>query len=162
MAMSAQSRLTVLDNPVLAPGICSLCGSAGGDDRKFIDFGKQLEWYGAVYFCSFCIREAAEAIDYIPVANFDELHKEFRELRIKFDQLEAKNKSVEDALRVLLGDGNSLSVDNNDAVRDVLPPMEESPTNVSAIEDSADGNSKAEQSTSVEGSDDLFDASDYE
>lgn len=57
-----QSRFRILDNPNLAPGKCALCGSVGGDGRQFVDFGKTMNWYGAVYFCTFCVAEAANIL----------------------------------------------------------------------------------------------------
>lgn len=57
-----QSRFRVTAMPILAPGTCVLCKSPGGDQRAFIDFGFQLDWYGAVYFCTECITEAATLI----------------------------------------------------------------------------------------------------
>jgi hypothetical protein len=56
------SRFTVVDTPTLAPGTCILCKSPGGEGRQFIDLGIQVTWVGALYFCTFCIIEAATLI----------------------------------------------------------------------------------------------------
>ena len=59
------SRFTILDSPIKKPGVCALCTSPGGDGRQFVDFGKSVEWYGVVYFCTFCISEAARLLGFV-------------------------------------------------------------------------------------------------
>lgn len=66
--LSPNSRFSIHDVPPLPPGICFICGAGSVDDRKFLDFGKQVKWYGAVYFCSMCIREISEAFGFHPSA----------------------------------------------------------------------------------------------
>jgi len=160
--LTAQSRFKVLDTPVLAPGTCFVCGSAGDDKRKFIDFGKQIEWYGAVYVCTECIVEVAEASEYIPVASFDSLHTELRELQVKYDQLAAKYAPFEEAIKNVLdspdpGFGMVLHPSNMRIDRDTGDKRDESD-----IEGSAQGESETNESVDVEGSDDLFDSSDFD
>ena len=160
--LTAQSRLKVLDTPVLAPGICFLCGSAGDDKRKFIDFGKQIEWYGAVYVCTFCIVEVAEAAEFIPVANFDTLHTEYRELRVQYDQLKAKYAPFEEAIKNVLdspdpGFGMVLHPSNSGVHSDSSDKLDESGSN-----EVASGESEADESPNLEGPDDLFDPTDFD
>lgn len=59
------SRFTIMDSPIKKPGVCALCTSPGGDGRQFVDFGKSVEWYGVVYFCTFCISEAAKLLGFV-------------------------------------------------------------------------------------------------
>ena len=67
----ATSKIQVLDHPKLAPGQCVVCGSRGGDSRKFVDIGFDTEeptgpfsLKGAMYWCTVCVdqvvRELAE------------------------------------------------------------------------------------------------------
>jgi DNA-directed RNA polymerase subunit RPC12/RpoP len=77
---TAANRVQVLNVPLMAPGVCMLCGTAGIDNRTFVDFGKQVEWYGAVYLCSECIKEVAIAVGFIPVAEFDKLLEQLKEI----------------------------------------------------------------------------------
>lgn len=162
MTISAQSRLTVLANPELAPGVCFLCGSAGDDKRKFIDFGKNIEWYGTVYICTFCIVEVAEAADFISVASFDRLHNDYRELKVKYDQLAAKYAPFEEAIKNVMdspdpGFGMVLHPSNLRIDRDESNKLDESDSN-----EPAQGKSEANESVDVEGSDDLFDSTDFD
>ncbi len=159
MTISAQSRIKVLETPILAPGTCSLCGSAGDGKRTFIDFGKQLDWYGAVYFCSECICEASLAIGYIPVASFEKLHNDHRALQIELDQLVKRHEAVSNALSILLANSN-VSVD--DFVQSIVPPVEESTEFEFPNAESTEGDTETNESSDVEGSDDLFDATDFE
>lgn len=62
----AGSRFSIHENPNVAPGVCVVCKHPGGDGRLFVDFGFQLDWYGAIYFCDSCVRELCEAIGFVP------------------------------------------------------------------------------------------------
>lgn len=162
MALSAQSRLKVLNNPELAPGVCFLNGCVGDGERKFIDFGRNIEWYGAVYICTQCIIEVVEAADYIPVAAYDALHSEHRKLKVELDQLKAKYAPFEEAIKNVVdsppsGFGMVLHPSNASVSR-----IEVAEVNESANRESVDAESKTDESASVEGPDDLFDASDFD
>lgn len=160
--LSAQSRLKVLDNPELAPGICFLNGCVGDGKRKFIDFGKNIEWYGAVYICTQCIIEVAEAAEYIPVASFDKLHNDYRELKVNYDQLAAKYAPFEEAIKNVLdgpdpGFGMVLHPSSFQPSANEIREPDESDSN-----ESAQGKSETNESVDVEGPDDLFDSSDFD
>ncbi len=49
-------RFKFLERPAVAPGKCAICGSV---ERPVLDFGLDLDFYGCVYFCVHCLREAA-------------------------------------------------------------------------------------------------------
>jgi hypothetical protein len=160
------TRVNVLDTPILAPGNCSLCGSSGGDDRQFIDIGKQLDWYGAVYFCSHCFREMSQGIGYIPVASFDKLHEDYRQLQIKYDQLEQTNGALKNAMASVLSCSGTVDSSVSDPVSAIVPSEE---PNLAESEESNGSDSEAtgsiaesESPDSVEGFDDLFDPSEFE
>jgi hypothetical protein len=57
-------KVQVLPGPVMQPAKCILCG-APGDGRPFIDIGCYLDWYGAVYFCGYCIVEISNKLGYV-------------------------------------------------------------------------------------------------
>jgi hypothetical protein len=169
MSISAQSRVRVLDNPILAPGQCCLCGSAGDGKRKFIDFGKQLDWYGAVYFCTECVREVAEASGFIPVASFDKLHDSYRELDIKYKQLEARYEVVDNAIRTVFGGNYSVASSPDESFHALLSNVQESDDSEGSVGETEPTDARADvresetdESTDVEGPDDIFDASDFE
>ncbi len=99
------SRFKVLDTAVMPPGVCALCGSAGGDKRQFIDFGKTLDWYGAVYFCTFCFAELAKLMGFATYANHDELFKKYEKLLLQVGTEKLETEFVQrklDAAMVLV------------------------------------------------------------
>lgn len=151
-------RVQVIKTPIASPGTCVLCGTSGDEKRTFIDFGKQLDWYGAIYFCNECIREVSLAIGYIPVDGFDQLHNDYRKLSIEYDQLVERYKVVKGAMGSLLADSDVVDDSSISDISSVEKPAELVESNVQ----SAGRTKKTDESSSSEGSDDLFDDSDLE
>lgn len=56
-------RFQLLDKPIASPGKCAVCGSV---TRPVVDINFNLDRYGAVYFCTSCIGEAATFLGYVP------------------------------------------------------------------------------------------------
>lgn len=50
-------RFKFLERPNVAPGKCACCGSV---ERPVVDFNFDLDFYGVVYLCTDCLREAAD------------------------------------------------------------------------------------------------------
>jgi predicted esterase len=97
------SRFKVSNNPDIAPGYCCVCHSTGGDGRQFIDFGMQLDVYGAVYFCTFCVTELASAAGFVAKEYFNKVQDECRKALIELDVTETSFKDYRDAARTILG-----------------------------------------------------------
>lgn len=114
------SRIKLLSFPVLAPGKCAFCGSAD-DDRSYIDFGMQLDWYGAVYFCSFCIIEVSEAVGMVPAKKLNELRSQFNEFKSSNDELIRKYADLKNAVRHVLS-GSSGDEPSGDIILSVSNP----------------------------------------
>lgn len=53
-------RFKYLDKPAAAPGKCAVCGAV---DRPVIDFGFDVDYYGAVYICVECMKAANTVVD---------------------------------------------------------------------------------------------------
>lgn len=149
----------MLDKPINAPGQCCLCGSAGDNKRKFIDFGKQLDWYGAVYFCTICIAEVALASGFLPVVEFDKLHDTYRELLIKYNSLKTEHETVDNAIRSVIGGDYRVNPSPDDSFNSLRETLAESEPSESGT---TEGDSETNESPDVEGSDDLFDSTDFE
>jgi hypothetical protein len=64
------SKFQVRDGQNLShPAKCFCCGrTSRGEGDIFVDFGVDLEEFGAIYFCISCGKEMAVAIEYAPVA----------------------------------------------------------------------------------------------
>ncbi len=53
-------KYRVLTAPELKkPSKCSNCGSTK-EDRKYVDFGLEIDWYGIVYLCTLCLTDVAK------------------------------------------------------------------------------------------------------
>lgn len=57
------SRFQTYPSPVSSPGKCAVCGAV---DRPVVDFGMDIQFYGAVMFCFECMASAARTIDMVP------------------------------------------------------------------------------------------------
>lgn len=160
MTISEQSRYAILDVPILAPGHCFTCGTASNEDgRKFIDFGKQIDWFGAVYLCSECIIEVAAIVGFLPVAKFNDLFDVNKKLQIELDQA---NKRLEN-LRNIYGDLFAGRHDVPSSLDDVSSTDSVDATSVDEVlRADVSGDSDSEQTPSVEGSSDFFDVEDFD
>jgi hypothetical protein len=49
------SRFRIMERPHIMPGKCAVCG---GVDRPIVDFGLNIQFYGAVMLCVDCVSEA--------------------------------------------------------------------------------------------------------
>jgi len=98
------SRFVILDTPIKKPGVCALCGAPGGDGRQFVDFGKSLEWYGVVYFCTFCVSEAAALLGFAPMSNWTNAEHNLQQSISEIDDRYVEAKVKLDAAMVLLRD----------------------------------------------------------
>lgn len=100
--LSPQSRFSINDTASLPPGVCFICNVGGGvDDRKFLDFGKQMKWYGAVYFCSECIKEIAQALDFYPAEVMKMLLESNGELVEANIKIKKEMESIRDSHRAI-------------------------------------------------------------
>lgn len=150
MAANPNSRFRVIDNPNLAPGVCALCGSAGGDGRQFVDFGKTVDWYGCVYFCTFCVTEAAKLLGLESVAHMGHF----------ISALEDSLKAEEDSKRELQGKLNAAMVLLRNCT---CSPVESGDSGASGSVEIGDasesGDPEADESGDVERPDDVSESS---
>jgi hypothetical protein len=142
-----QSRFRILDVAIHKPGVCALCGSAGGDGRQFVDFGKTMDWYGVVYFCTFCVGEAAQLLGFERKSNWvtaeANLQKEISDVDDRY--VDAKVKL--DAAMVLLRNCTCANSDSG------VPIVEIPEADVIESESNDPYESNSDESDSVEGSD---------
>lgn len=99
--LSPNSRFSIHNVPPLPPGCCFVCKTGSVDDRKFLYFGKSFPMYGAIYFCSECIREIAEALGYYPAEVLRMLMNGNEELQATNQDLKLKLKETNESLRTL-------------------------------------------------------------
>lgn len=98
------SRFKISNNPDVAPGYCCVCRSTGGDGRQFIDFGMQLDVYGAVYFCTFCVTELAMAAGFVHKNSYIQAVNERDLLKTEISITDLSFRDYRDATRTILRD----------------------------------------------------------
>jgi len=81
------------------PHKCSTCG--GYSNRKFIDFGLYVEFYGNVYICDGCFLGAAKVVDCVPIANYDSAIQQIQEMQKVIAELITDNKGLRNAVDTL-------------------------------------------------------------
>lgn len=149
MELDVNSRFRVLDAPIVAPGKCAVCGSSSTEDRKYVDFGFQLDWFGAIYLCTICLTEAALSIDLVNRVAYESLVLSWKH-EAEFANLKAKEfEEQHDAARVLLRHCNCTNPYSGLDVTDSISVAPEIPdANIEAPGDN-------DESGSVEGSGDI-------
>lgn len=75
------NRIHVVDYPRMLPSACVICGAGPNNTqlqprRMFIDFQFDIEYFGAVYFCSDCFVSAALTLGYHRPSEYNLLIKE--------------------------------------------------------------------------------------
>lgn len=122
-------RFQYVDIPSALPGVCIVCGSVGGvgsDGRKFIDFGFSVDYYGQVYFCSFCFVEALGPLGWSTperVEHYKGMIAEQKELNQRLEAENVKLRSVLHQLK-LLGVNVSDNIPDNEPLESATDAIE--------------------------------------
>lgn len=153
-------RFKVLDGPVALPGKCAVCGGVKG---KFVDFGLDLDFYGAVIFCVPCIVAAAEVVDLIPGSKYRELEDQYALAIANITEAESiingyadrYNTLHDDFISSLRGTGTPNAQSDEASVSE---PEQATPGNSEQISDSViDEGSTSVSSSSSDGDGSIFD-----
>lgn len=96
-------KMFITNSPAL-PARCVVCYSDAKSNQSFIDFGMQLDFYGAILICDLCMVNAAELVGFIPVAKFLETQQENRKLASSLFTANAKVKILESFVASYLSD----------------------------------------------------------
>lgn len=105
VAYRESSKIQILDVPRMNPGKCVLCGASDGEDRQYVDIGVTIEWYGVVYFCTFCFTEALNIIGSLSKEQADALEAELEAARKRILEFTAKERALDDAIGYLRNSG---------------------------------------------------------
>lgn len=60
LEMLRMGKYRVLEVPDVSPGKCGNCGASKNDGRKYVDIGLHIDWYGALYLCTLCLKDIAQ------------------------------------------------------------------------------------------------------
>lgn len=101
----ASSKVRVLDVPAQLPGVCMLCGASRSDDRKYVDIGKDIEFVGVIYFCTFCFTEIANRLGCLTQEQSAALEAELEAARARILEFHAKDEALNAAIDTLRSTG---------------------------------------------------------
>lgn len=108
------SKFSLLDTPVALPNYCVVCRSGKDDGRKYLDFGFNFDWYGAIYICGLCLSEAVSFLGWIKPEDHAKLVEAYKIAIGKYDELEVENVKLRSGLESLSFLGASTSVNVGD------------------------------------------------
>lgn len=133
---SPQDRVQIMDTPVALPAKCAICGYPGGDDRRFIDIGLTVDYYGAVIFCTSCIVDIANKLNYFSPEQYYSMADCIAKLRDDNTRLATESVGLKNALASWASNLSGTDVDHGDGSRIEL----DSPTaKESGVSDSKPG-----------------------
>lgn len=112
--MGPSDRVQVIDYPTALPSKCAICGASPtpDDPRRWVDFGLSLEFYGVVYFCTFCVANVAEAINFVGPGVYYSAIESAEKLSVEVETLRFENEEFRRVYSTLSGLG--AVVPNND------------------------------------------------
>lgn len=156
----ASSKVQILEAPRLLPGTCMLCGTSRTDDRQYIDIGKDIQFVGVIYFCTFCMTEIANRIGCLMPEQTKALEEELDAARQRILEFQTKDEALNGAIDTLRNTGLFSGTDLTAVHRRFVPEESKNsePTLFDSIE--ADGesdrsNQDSKQSDSKQGSNDV-------
>lgn len=140
---AVQGRVQLLLTPAALPGNCVICGSVGGDGRRFIDFGWQQDFYGAIYFCEMCITEVMDALGFVREDIYNNLKSENENLKTSLEQANRNVETLRETIK------NVFAVDSgHPSVSDYTSVVRDLPNNREVPEAKSDNNIDADESNS--------------
>lgn len=100
----ASSRFQIIENnQLLPPGNCVSCGGGPSiDNRRFIDLGFSLEFFGALYICTMCMCAVAADVGYVPESEGQGLVQELIDTKEKLNGVLAENEALRYAMASVL------------------------------------------------------------
>ena len=104
----------VTGTPQMAPGKCVICGTSGDSASRFIDTGWDIDFYGVVYFCLNCIKEAAAVLSMVPEEKYLDVLESYNQLDFKFSALSDENEGLRNVISSL----HSYGFDSSDRKSD--------------------------------------------
>lgn len=123
LEMLRMSKYRILEIPDVSPGKCGNCGASNGIGRKYVDIGLHIEWYGALFLCTLCLKDICST-----AGLFEEFEKE---IRIRQEELVSRE--------TLLNQGTELQ----ETVLSVFEEVKEHFTNLHSLSDDSGTDSSA-------------------
>lgn len=150
--METQPNARVISHrvPPAAPGKCVVCGYSGGkdeDERTFIDFGFDLDYYGVVYFCSGCMTEIANVLGFYDHEQWGALVKENLFLADSLETARDERNAATNALRTYLNGNPAVgAVAESEELPKPIPATKRPAPKKSGAKSEPRGNAKQQRS----------------
>lgn len=90
------SKYRIKEVPDVSPGKCGNCGASKNDERKYVDIGLHIDWYGALFLCTLCLTDicnTAGVFDAL-LTRIEELKQELEAVHLLKAQGEALHETV--------------------------------------------------------------------
>lgn len=129
----------ITGTPPIAPAKCVICGTSGNKESKFIDTGWDIDFYGVVYFCLNCIKEAAAVLSMVPTEKLSEALDVLGQEQFMREVLQEENEDLRDVISLLTSRGFSTgdSGSDSDSSKSVVDERKEESKPVSGKSTSA-------------------------
>lgn len=105
----------VVGTPQMSPGKCVICGTSGNKETQFIDTGWDIDFYGVVYFCMDCIKEAAAVLSMVPTEKLSEALETLGQEQFMREALQEENEGLRDVISRLTSSGFSIGDSRSDS-----------------------------------------------
>lgn len=142
-----QSRMQFVPKPVRSPGKCIVCGAV---DKRVVDLGIEIQWYGRVYFCEDCGAQIGTTCGMISKVKYSSLSLEHEALTSNID---GAAEEVVRAINELKFDFNARLSSIRDRINTSSSSADEGDSNSTGIEqESSDTTPAIPKSIGLEGS----------
>lgn len=132
------SRFHLLSSGQLQlPANCLSCGSSQ-NNRKYIDLGLAVEFYGSIYFCEFCFSAVAEDLEYVPQGQHISVAVQLDKATKYIDGLEYQNEAIKRAMAAILATSFTFVGDTNDLIGRIVSSVQDTLRSNTATSTSAE------------------------
>lgn len=82
-------KVALVKYPAL-PSTCLVCNGSADGKKDFVDWGMNVDWYGALVICEFCIVECLETVGAASKQRHERILRALAEVRAQNAELSAE------------------------------------------------------------------------
>lgn len=160
------ARCQLIEAPIASPGSCGICGKSK-HDKGFVDVRLDFEFYGTLIFCSDCALDIGSPVGGMSPTEYSELSVKYSESILTVRELTEQLEKLQVIHDFIVNYYGYISVPDSSGsnVRELVQSAEFNESNEGNVielrndfEESEFSNLNTPESVSVEGSDDVSDA----